>query len=98
MFKIETLFEDADLMKLAMRRNYCVPMQNATSFMINAGGRTLLIGIDFDPSKMEELSMHCVAANQTEWCSDGHSVMKEEYFIDSAVRLFEKQLREIMHK
>lgn len=43
MFKVERMFEDKELMKLAMKRNYCVPMQNATSFSINGDGRTLLI-------------------------------------------------------
>lgn len=65
--------KDIDLLKLAHKRNYCADNQLMTSFLINAGGRTILIGVDVNPDKLQEASCHCSGSDGKSYYTEGWS-------------------------
>lgn len=70
-------------MTIAKARNYNAPMQMCTSFPINAHGRTLLIGIDFDANQLHNMDLHTCASDGTNYCSEGYCIGKSEESIES---------------
>lgn len=78
--------EDIELLKLAHKRNYCADNQLMTSFNINAGGRTILVGVDVNPDKIEEGSLHCTGSDGKGYYTEGWSVshVTKEELINAA--------------
>ena len=67
--------------------------QTITNFNINGMGRTLLIGIDYNPTLAQEQSMHTVVCDGERWDSEGWSCMgNREKFIESALQQVKKML------
>ena len=67
--------------------------QTITNFSINGKGRTLLIGIDYNPALAKEQSIHTVVCNGEKWDSEGWScVGSREKFIESALLQVKKML------
>lgn len=97
-FKVANQIEDIELLKLAHKRNFCADNQLMSSFSINAGGRTILIGIDVNPEKLSEGSCHTAASDGTYLYSEGFSSsnVSKEHLIDMAKRQVEKVLEELL--
>jgi len=96
-YKVNTdHFEYLDIKKsIQKKENYNTDTnQIMTSFPINAGGRTLLIGIDFNPNKIKEKSLHTQISDGETWESSGWSsnAKTKEEFIVSALRQVKEML------
>lgn len=93
-FTIRNQYENISLLKEANKINFCASNQVATSFPINAGGRKLLIGIDYN-KEYEDNSIHTFITNGETCDTEGWSVTgkaTKEQFIESALRQVKKIL------
>ena len=93
-YTIENQFENIAELKEAMSSNYCAKMQNITCFPINAKGRKILIGIDYNKN-YENNSIHTVIADGTNMDGIGWSVKNnctKQEFIKSCLKQVEQML------
>lgn len=93
-YKVENQYDHLTLLKEVGKINHFAPNQTVTSFAINNGGRTLLIGIDYNPKLRDDQSIHTVICNGTAIQDEGWSCNgNTEQFIASALKQVEQMLR-----
>lgn len=97
-YKIQHQFNNLSLLKEVNKMNYCAPNQIVTSFPINAGGRTLLIGIDYNPELKNESSIHTTGCDGEFVVNEGWATTQKtkEALIQSALRQVEQVLNQLI--